>query len=158
MNKIENLSAYTPLIQQGYSYWLSKCHGRELPKWRDIDPAEIKSLLPSIVIIHVLRDPLDFVERITGDNILEHSSTNSMGKNWRDYEGRGPGSNIWKAFLHVVETQKANFQIIPYVGPHREFMKVESVICPISDDGININKIMAFVEFCAPSEGENSGR
>ncbi len=125
-----------------------------MPKWQDINPAEIKDLLPSIVIVHVLRDPLDFVERITGEIILEHSTLNSMGRNWRNYEGRGPGSTIWRAFSEVVETAKPSFHVIPYVGPHREFLKVESVICPISDDGINVNKLMSFVDFCAPSKDE----
>lgn len=154
MNKFENLSEQTTLIQQGFAYWLSKCDNDPMPKWQDIKPDEIKRLLPSIVVIHVLSDPLDFIERITGEKILEHSTLNSMGKNWRDYEGRGPGSNIWKAFSNVVETGEPSFQSIPYVGPHREFMKVQSVICPISDDGIIVNKIITFVDFCAPTNDD----
>lgn len=123
-----------------------------MPRWQDIDPSQIKSLLPNIVVIHVSRDPLDFVERITGDVVLSHSSMNSMGKNWRDYNGRGPDSTIWKSIEEVVINRKASFQTIPYVGPQKYFKGIETVICPISEDGVTVDRTIAFVEYIPRSD------
>ncbi len=151
-HELPNLTA---LVKEGFQYW-ENCKGsKPIPSWSDISPAEIKHLLPSIVVTHVLQDPLDFVERITGEKILERSRVNSMGKNWRDYPGREPGSQIWSVFEKVVITGQPNFNFIPYIGPHKEFIKVVTAICPISDNGKDINKLIAFVDFVSQSESEH---
>jgi len=142
------------LIQQGYDYWLKKCNGRKLPSWADIDPAEIKHLLPNIVVIHVSYDPLDFVERITGDVILSHSTSNSMGRNWRDFEGRGPDSVIWKVMQEVVDSGDASFQTIPYVGPQKYFKGINTVICPVLGEDGKITRLMSFVEYIMRSDSQ----
>jgi len=142
-----DLETSSRLIQDGYHYWRSKCSDQCMPSWSDINPAEIKSLLPNIVVLHIEHDPLDFIEKITGEMILSRSVENSMGKNWRDYEGRGPGSKIWNVFEEVVNEKQASFHSIPYVGLHKEFMKIETVTCPISEDGKTVSRIICFVEY-----------
>lgn len=140
------------LIQQGYEYWLRQCDGQQIPSWSDIDPAAIKHLLPNIVVIHVSYNPLDFVERITGDVILSHSAENSMHRNWRNYEGRGPDSKIWKVMQDVVETGEASFQTIPYVGPQKYFKGINTVICPILGEGRKVTRLMSFVDYIMRSD------
>ncbi len=142
------------LIQQGYAYWLKQCDGRKMPYWSDINPAKIKHLLPNIVVIHVSYDPLDFIERITGDVILSHSTTNSMGRNWRDYEGRGPDSTIWKVMQEVVETGEVSYQTIPYIGPQKYFKGINTVICPIMGEDGKITRLMCFVDYIMRSESQ----
>lgn len=122
-----------------------------MPAWSDISPAHIKPLLPHLVVTHVLRDPLDFIERITGGEIIKHSHRNTMGVLWSEFEGRGADSLIWKSFAEVVELGQASFQSVPYVGPQKDFLTVEVVTCPISDDGSTVNKIISFVAFISRS-------
>ncbi|MBL4667628.1 MAG: PAS domain-containing protein [Sneathiella sp.] len=148
------LECSSQLIQDGYSYWQSKRIDQNLPSWSDINPAEIKSLLPNIVVLHVDHDPLNFIEKITGDVILSRSVKNTMGISWRDYEGRGPGSKIWQVMEEVVDSKQPSFHHIPYVGLHKEFMEIETVACPISDDGKTVCRIMCFVEYVPFSEEE----
>ncbi len=142
------------LIQQGYEYWLNQCDGQKIPSWSDINPAAIKHLLPNVVVIHVSYDPLDFVERITGDVILSHSSENSMQRNWRDYEGRGPDSVIWKVMQNVVETGEPSFQTIPYVGPQKYFKGINTVICPILGEDNKITRLLSFVDYIMRSDSQ----
>jgi len=35
-----------PILRRGYDFWLQKCAGRPFPDRADIDPAEIKDILP----------------------------------------------------------------------------------------------------------------
>jgi len=140
----ENASA---LIQRGYGYWKTKAGTRPAPTWRDIKPAEIKDLLPDLVVIHVLQNPLDFVERITGERIIEKNHGNSMGIYWRQIPGRGPGSRIWASLEDVVSYQKPSFQTIPYIGPHKDFLRVQTITCPISDDVKTVNKMLGFIDY-----------
>ncbi|WP_206378259.1 PAS domain-containing protein [Sneathiella limimaris] len=142
------------IIEDGFRYWQSIKGNNLVPKWSDFDPAAIKPLLPHIVVIHVLNDPLDFVERITGDTILSHSSKNSMGRNWRTYEGRGPDSKIWKTMEDVVQTKQPNFQTIPYVGPQNAFKEIQTVVLPMSEDGQTVSRTVTFVEYIEKSEAQ----
>ncbi len=143
------------LIKEGYAYWESKCNGEQIPSWSDINPSEIKSLLPNVVIIHVSHDPLDFVERITGDAILSRSTQNSMGKSWREYEGRGPDSQIWKVMEEVIIQEQPSFHSIPYVGPHQEFMKVDTVACPLKGKNDEITRLLVFVDYLPTDDSED---
>jgi PAS domain len=143
------------IIQQGFGYWQSKMSNDDIPKWGDINPAEIKSLLPNIVVIQVEHNPLDFTEKITGDAILSRSRINSMGINWRAYEGRGPESKIWQVMEQVVREKSPSFHTIPYVGLHREFMTVETVALPLSDDGEVVTRIITFVNYIAANADDD---
>lgn len=135
------------LIQRGYGYWKNKAGARPAPAWSDINPAEIRDLLPNVVVIHVQREPLDFVERITGQRILDNGRRNSMGVPWREFPGRGPNSRIWQVMADVVEQRQPNFQKIPYVGRLRDFLYLQTIVCPISDDGETVNKLLGFVDY-----------
>lgn len=143
----QDFEAGSTLVQRGFDYWKIKAGTRPAPTWRDIDPAEIKDLLPNILCIHVRWNPLDFVERITGQKVLENNHRNSMGVSWRDYPGRGPDSQIWGVIAEVATKMEPSFQDVPYVGPYKDFMRVQTVSCPISDDGITVNKVLGFVDF-----------
>ncbi|WP_025898660.1 PAS domain-containing protein [Sneathiella glossodoripedis] len=142
------------IVDEGLKYWTEKCGNRLMPRWADINPAEIKHLLPNLVLIHVEYDPLDFIERITGDVILSHSAQNSMGKRWRTYEGRGPDSKIWQSMEEVVNTCKINRNSIPYVGPQKYFKGIETVICPISEDGTTVTRLLTFVDYIARTDSQ----
>ncbi len=147
MMSLAQLDDATDIVSRGYLYWCEKAHGQIAPKWADIDPAEIVELLSHIVVIHVLREPLDFVERITGQTIIENSFRNGMHICYRDFDGRGPGSAIWAIMETVTIEKKPSFQQVPYVGPNQDFLQLQTVVCPISDDRLKVNKLLAFVDF-----------
>jgi hypothetical protein len=42
------------MIQAGYDYWLCKRGVRDMPSRVDLDPAEIKRILPSVMLVDVL--------------------------------------------------------------------------------------------------------
>lgn len=142
-----DLSRASMRLQQGFAYWLDKADGGRPPPRAAIDPADFKRLLPFVVLIEVRRDPLDFVERVTGEVVLDHSERNSMNRPWRDYPGRGPGSAIWTHFETVVRTAAPLFQAVPYVGPKRDLVTVECVTCPLSADGRRVDRTLSFVDY-----------
>lgn len=137
----------TDRLRRGYEYWLAKAAGRVMPSRADIDPAEIKTLLPYVVLIHVQRDPLDFIEKIAGDQVLAHSHRNSMGVPWREFPGRGPDSALWSHMARVLEERMPIVEAVPYVGPQRDFLEVQILSCPLSEDAVTVNKILTIVDY-----------
>ena len=52
-----------------YAYWAGLRHGPKLPGRCDIRPEELKRLLPTVSLIDVRRDPLDFRIRLAGTGL-----------------------------------------------------------------------------------------
>jgi hypothetical protein len=56
-----------PIAREALAYWEGKLSGRPMPTRRDFDPVfEIPHLLPWIMLVDVLREPLDFRYRLIG--------------------------------------------------------------------------------------------
>ncbi len=147
VTNLADIESAEPRIKRGYAYWQQQAGFRAMPTWAEIDPAAIAELLPYVVVTHVLRDPLDFVERIAGEIVLNNNASNRMHIPWTNIPERGPDSEIWQQFVEVIEGCQPTFRQVPYFGPHKEFMQVQVLRCPISDDGVGVNKVISFVNY-----------
>lgn len=141
------LAGRAALIQRGAAYWLEKADGRAMPKRADIDPADIAPLLSNAVLIEVFPEPLDFVERITGETILYHNARNTTGVRWSRMAERCQGSAIWDFFQSVVKDRAPRLGTLPYVGPHRDFLEIEVLALPLADDAGAVCRILTFVAY-----------
>ncbi len=136
------------IIRDGYAYWASRIEtDQTMPRRAAIDPIDIRKLLPNVVYLEVAENPRDFIERVTGETVLYHSSANSMGKWWREYPGRGPDSTIWAHYAAVADEAVPRIEALPYVGPHRDFLSVQIVSCPVTEAGERVDRILSFVAF-----------
>lgn len=53
------------------AYWRTKKGDRALPSWSDIDPGELGSLLPHLIVAGIEHDPLRVFYRLAGTQIVE---------------------------------------------------------------------------------------
>src|SRR3954471_8865936 len=53
-------------VRAVYEYWRGKAAGRAMPYRADIDPAELKPVLPALMLVDVVPDPRRFVYRLVG--------------------------------------------------------------------------------------------
>jgi hypothetical protein len=67
-------------VRQLRDYWDSKRGGRMAPARSDIDPTEIKSLLPHLLIAEVFSDPLRVRFRLAGTRVCEAFGFNIAGR------------------------------------------------------------------------------
>lgn len=70
-----------PILRRGYDYWLGKCAGRPFPDRADLDPAEIKDILPHITILEVTADGAvpRFRYRLVGTAVVDAVGRNGAG-------------------------------------------------------------------------------
>ena len=78
-------------VRQLRDYWESKQCGRIAPARADIDPSEIKSLLPYLIITDLFSDPLRVRIRLAGTTVCEAFGFNVAGR-WLDELGRRDSS------------------------------------------------------------------
>ena len=137
-----------PILTAGLDYWREQCAGALMPARRDIQPDDIRRILGHVVMVEVLRDPMDFVERITGSTVQHHNSRSYTGVPWREVDTRGPDSEIWNFMRVIAEAKTPRYTKIPYIGPHQSFLRVEVLGCPLSgDDKMQVAKILCFVDY-----------
>lgn len=78
-----------PVLAELYDYWQSRRRGQRFPARADIDPIDIPSLLEYLLLVDVLRDPLDFRYRLVGGHIVHHAGRNVQGLTVRDLMATG---------------------------------------------------------------------
>jgi hypothetical protein len=145
---IEYPELISPILREGYGYWRGKRGERAFPARGDFDPLmEIPKLIRNMMLLDVLREPLDFRYRLIGDKLRDHMGENWVGRRWSEIEQQRPPNPIWLHHQWVVENRAPRFIRPNYVGPHREFMFIESAVLPLGPDPDRVEMLMLFVDF-----------
>ena len=67
-------------IPQLASYWHSKISDQPVPHRRDIDPADLKPLLPWLIIVEIEAEPFRVFYRLAGTKVVEMSQYELTGR------------------------------------------------------------------------------
>lgn len=153
-----DLDSATPRLRLAFDYWTAKCGSRPMPSRVDLEPAEMKPLLPYLVLMDVLRDarpgwPLDFRYRLIGTVTDAMMNARYTGKCMSELPHQQPGSRLWQSLASVTETRRPQINHVPYVGPHKDFMAVVDLVMPLSPDAETVNMLFCIVDF-VPRERE----
>jgi hypothetical protein len=144
----------SPINQAALAYWQQQRGGKLMPARDDLFPADMISFLPNIILLDVLRDPLDFRYRLIGTKVtLQMLHTDNTGLTMRELEnkGQGPDSKIFGNCQRAVETCSPVAAQTPYVGKNSDFKATEDVILPLSADEKTVNMLFVTAEFLEPS-------
>ncbi|MDE2229686.1 MAG: PAS domain-containing protein [Alphaproteobacteria bacterium] len=67
------------LIGEGYAYWLRKRGARAMPSRADLDPSELKRVLPHVMLVDVL-GPRQYRYRLIGTECVVAHGINATGQ------------------------------------------------------------------------------
>jgi hypothetical protein len=155
MSAIVTLQEITSeLVIGGLRYWESKRSGNLIPARCEFDPLlEIPGLVRFMMLKDVQRDPLDFRYRLVGTGLRHHMTTDWTGKFMSEVEYQRPPSTIWDYHKQVAESGEPLFIKPNYVGPHKDYLFIESVMLPLAKDHRNVDMIMIFIDFLRQRPG-----
>jgi len=132
----------SPMVHQMFAYWHGKCAGRMAPRPRDIEPGDLKRLLPFIAISDVLVDPFDLRFRLVGTSIVEAVGYDFTGKRFHEMPVT-TGMERWLThYQRVVEHKR------PHYGRYRGELGPETVryvdhgAFPLSSNGTTVDRII----------------
>ena len=140
------------IVGPALSYWESIRGSRAMPRRSEIDPAEIPGLLPFVMLVDVLENPVDFRFRLVGTEIDAITAVSLRGQRFSESRQLGPGSNVWNAYLSVATTQQPSTGKVDYVGADRYVRAIRHCLMPLSDDGERANMIFVAVEVVRGTE------
>ena len=131
-------------VQSIYRYWLSKHQGGRLPRRADIDPLELRQLMPQITIVEVVPDERRYVYRLVGTKDVEVRGQDPTGKSVLDGFFGPSVEDVLHCYDTVVKTRAPHYDDEPYVTADHRNPNDASLFLPLSDDGENVNRILVF--------------
>ncbi len=139
-------------IVQLLRYWNGLRKGREFPARVDIDPAEIKSTLPHVMIAGICYDRFRVVYRLVGTEIVHWAGLDFTNRYADELIFDDDGRDWTEYYRAVVEARKPAYGLTDWVLQGAVPLWVEMVICPLSSDGRVIDRGQAIEDYEPMSE------
>jgi hypothetical protein len=125
-----------------FAYWASLRDGARLPGRRDVDPGGIKRLLPTVSLIDVVSDPLDYRMRLAGTGLYGVYGREITGRKLSDIYNTA-AADYWRFELGKVVSQRR-----PAVGVHNlawrgaSHLSILWLRLPLASNGDEVDMIL----------------
>lgn len=127
-----------------YTYWNEKRGPREMPARADIDPVDLKSLLPLLCLIDLVPDERRYVYRLVGTRDVEMRGRDPTGKPVGEAYYAESAESTTSYLDQVVSTRRP----VLYRGTYQPFPTRtetgEVLFLPLSRNGQQIDMIMLY--------------
>jgi hypothetical protein len=144
-----------PLVQ-AYGAWKTLARGRIAPTRAEISPARFKPVLADVFILDVIDGGADFRFALGGDRILRFLKDRlTAGMLLSEVAGSEFHTRTMRFMRHCVDT-KAPVAAGPSLAAleGREFLTVENLVMPISNDGVTVTNIIGAIHIMPNRPGE----
>ncbi|TDQ78493.1 PAS domain-containing protein [Dongia mobilis] len=138
----------SPRIRRLLDYWYSKRHGNALPRRDDIDPGEIRDLLPNLVLVDI-EQPFRIRYRLVGTRVADFNRIDFTGR-YLD-ELRWDGQGRYTRAYQLASTAREpvfGFDSWPLARDHTG--RSEIVLLPLSADGKRVDRCIGLEDFLFP--------
>jgi len=140
-----------------YRYWLSR-RGDTLPTRADIDPAEIKSLLPYVMIVDIHRDPFRIYYRLVGTAVAHFSGVDFTGTFLDELAfDICATTDLVNAYRVVCDNKRPGIGMAFAQLNHQTALDVEYIICPLVGANGEVSQCLVLEDYVA-KEGIDIGR
>lgn len=137
-------------LHQMLAYWQGKCAGRAMPARADINPAEIKTLLPDLILVDVVYKAdakPDFVYRLVGTRETEIRGANPTGRRVAEAFHGPSADNVLGCYLKVVAGKAPLLDDEYFFREDDNYADEANLFLPLSNDGQNVNMILVFTAY-----------
>lgn len=130
-------------VRRVHAYWNGLRGERFAPSRAEIDPAELRDLLPSLLLADIETEPFRVRYRLVGTLVVEVSGFDFTGRYLDDLEFVS-GEGEFQAAYYTVWKEK----IPAYARPHWPFetemrTQYDLGVFPLSDDGESVTRALA---------------
>ncbi len=140
----DDRSAWHPLVQRFYDYWLSIAPPGSLPGRQHVAPEDMAAWLSRLWLLDVYRNPLRYRLRLCGSAMVRSLGQEVTGR-WLDEvhpQSVGDQSSCHR-FRIAVEHQRPTWRRgVPRWPCAPEVKTTESLMVPLAADGSTVDKLM----------------
>ena len=121
--------------------WQAKRGGRRAPARAEFDPAELKTLLPRLILVEVRHDPLDFRYRVSGTDIYNIHGLELTGKSVRDLTPADYAQEVWREMTDLIATWEPQFSRLEFISRDGKSRSYTVLRLPLSSDGTTVDRV-----------------
>lgn len=132
-------------IRKLNDYWLSKAKG-SVPSRSDIDPVDVRELLPNLMMIDMFGDPPRFRYRLVGTQVVQYTGFDFTGRCLDEmvFQGR---DFIEQCYRRILEKKRPIFGHYAWLVRSRHFGQCEFGLFPLSDNGVTVNRGISIEDY-----------
>lgn len=128
-------------------YWTEKKAGRIAPARRDIEPADLRDLLPNVFLVDVERHPTRFRFRLVGTEIVEAYGIDATGRFLDDLDFSDRAPSVIAHYAAAVTTREPSCHSVQFTRGSGRHLSYERVILPLSADGVSVDMLLGGICF-----------
>ncbi|HLS68543.1 MAG TPA: PAS domain-containing protein [Kiloniellales bacterium] len=133
----------SPLVLEAHSYWASKRQDGRLPSRADIDPLDIPSLLPYVLLSEISLSPFQVRYRLMGTEAAAMNNLDLTGKTLNYNIDSPTWQRYWeKAYLMAASHRQPVFGIDSYEYRDRAYLCFEWCLLPLATDGLQVDRFL----------------
>jgi hypothetical protein len=123
------------------AYWRMKKGDRLTISRAEIDPGEIKSLLPHVGLVDIERAPLRFRYRLAGTEIIKGYGLEVTGRYLDQMDLNGHERDITAEYVRAAESGEPSCSTFDYVRRDGRHIRYERLVLPLSSDGNSVDML-----------------
>lgn len=132
-----------PLLRQLYDYWQKKRGNRAMPSRADIDPAELRAVLPHLMLTDIVDGGRRFRYRLVGTAVAESFGKNMTGMHIDELMTGTYRQFIEGLYRDIVEKKRPVYSESTYFSHQSAQMWAQRLMLPLSDDGVTVNMVLS---------------
>jgi hypothetical protein len=129
------------------AYWLSKKGRRRAPARADLDPVEIPTLMPHILLIDVEAAPRRFRVRLMGTAVVNGLGRDLTGRYLDELALNEIQRAMFAEYRHVAQTGEPACATWEYTRDDGRHVQFERLVLPLSRDGTTIDMLLSGIVF-----------
>ncbi|HWK47135.1 MAG TPA: PAS domain-containing protein [Stellaceae bacterium] len=143
---------WDPRLVEADRYWRSKCAGREMPRRADIDPTEIRGLLPHLMLLDIDASGRPKY-RLIGTEVEQRIGYAVTGRYVDEIVPEKYGQYLRGLYDKLLSTRRPIFSNSVYgpsnsaVTPEFYLLRTSRYMAPLSSDGTVIDMVLACQTF-----------
>ncbi|HNB26587.1 MAG TPA: PAS domain-containing protein [Alphaproteobacteria bacterium] len=146
----EALGKVPESIRQMFAYWQRKRGARRMPSRADIDPAEMKAMLPFMILVDVVYDAAgkaDFVYRLVGTREVEIRNGDPTGQRVAEAFHGPSAENALGCYRQAVESRMPYLDDEYFAQADDRFGDEANLFLPLSNDDETVNMVLVFTAY-----------
>lgn len=132
----------SPRILALHDYWKSKCNDVVPPPRSAIEPAEIRPLLPYLLLVDLDADPFRIVYRLVGTAVVRWHGEDFTSR-VHDAVASLADSGIEQSYRQAAGSKAPVFGRTALYAGDQSWIGFDYAVFPLSDNGKTVNKCLA---------------
>jgi hypothetical protein len=138
------IAACHPSVRAVYDYWRAKRGDRLMPSRKEIDPADLKPCLPSIILLDVVADARRFVYRLVGTKEVSERGYDPTGRPVSEAFFARTAEETLNLYSHIVRERAPFCFRDPYEAPDGQTEHEDIIYLPLSGNGTDVDMILVY--------------